>query len=359
MRGETHADRPAKHIQPSAATLRASVTHDRLMMISDSSGCVAAFGATPIGVGSSPLRTQSAAARRYQGGEARSAATGSGSAAQLGAAPGAANARRAITVDIDRKLDKRLRVLARRQGVSQEDQLADAIEQYPKVSDQRSVTVRVSDAAAVRLAAAAASIGMSEEELIVEAIDYDSPTHTTARFWPALGIPVLLAALPLVLMFLSPAINHSGSNVARAVFASAMLACCIGAVYLISTVLCAEWLVLKFGITGLISAAACAAMAVLSAFAYLYWLLEKSETGLVQLAVVACRRDLLHPGHVYHHRHGSLHGADITGRAACQRSGHPRLGPRGCTSGLARAAGAAARKHPSNGRIIVRTEPRD
>jgi predicted transcriptional regulator len=72
-------------------------------------------------------------------------------------APNAANARRAITVDVDRKLDKRLRVLARWQGVSEEDLLAEAIERYPKVSDQRSVTVQVSDAAAARLEAPVAT----------------------------------------------------------------------------------------------------------------------------------------------------------------------------------------------------------
>jgi hypothetical protein len=189
-------------------------------------------------------------------------------------APDAANARRAITVDVDRKLDKRLRVQAQWQGVSEEDLLAEAIEQYLKVAGQRRVTVQVSDDAAVRLTAAAATIGMSEEQLIAEAIDYYSPTKTTARFWPALGIPALLAALPLVLMFASPAIGPSMSSAVWAVFASAMLACCVGAVYLISTVLYAEWVVIKYGVTGLVSAAACGAMAVLTAFAYLYWLLE-------------------------------------------------------------------------------------
>src|SRR5277367_655278 len=115
--------------------------------------------------------------------------------------PNAANARRAMTVDLDRKVDKRLQVQARWQGVSQEDLLAQAIEQYSNISDQRSVTVQVSDAAATRLAATAATVGMSEEELIAEAIDYYCPAETTSRFWPALGIPALLAALPLVLMF--------------------------------------------------------------------------------------------------------------------------------------------------------------
>lgn len=62
-------------------------------------------------------------------------------------APSAANACRAITVDVDRKLDKRLRVQARWRGISAEDLLAEAIERYPKASDQRSVTFQVSNAA--------------------------------------------------------------------------------------------------------------------------------------------------------------------------------------------------------------------
>jgi hypothetical protein len=171
--------------------------------------------------------------------------------------PGTATARRTITVDVDRKLDERLRVLARWQGVSEEGLLAQAIEQYPKVSDQRSVTVQVSEAAAARLAAAAATIGMSQEELIAEAIDYYSPADPTDRFWPALGIPALLAALPLVLMFASPAIGRSGSVGAWAVFAGAILACCGGALLLTTTVFYAEWVVIKYGVAGLVSEAAC------------------------------------------------------------------------------------------------------
>jgi predicted transcriptional regulator len=108
-------------------------------------------------------------------------------------APGAASGHRAITVDVDRKLDKRLRGLARWQGVSVEQLIAEAIAQYPRVSDQRSVTVQASDAAAGRLAAAAATIGMSEEPLIAEAIDYYSrpcerpgsgPPSACPRCWP-------------------------------------------------------------------------------------------------------------------------------------------------------------------------------
>lgn len=274
-------------------------------------------------------------------------------------APDAANARRAITVDVDRKLDERLRVLARWQGVSEEDLLADAIEQYPKVSDQRSVTVQVSPAAAARLAAAAATIGMSEEELIAEAIDYYSPGERAARFWPALGIPALLAALPLVLMFVSPPIGPSGSMAVWALFASAMLACCIGAVYLISTVLYAEWVVIKYGISGLVSAAACGTMAVLSAFAYLYWLLGHLRPAFFNLPL--SRVDAIY------FTLGTFTTTG-TGRFAAQSSLAELLVSCQVIFGWSFVAvlvallvprAAAARKRLSNGRIIVRIGARD
>ncbi len=273
--------------------------------------------------------------------------------------PNAANARRAITIDVDSKLDKRLRVQARWQGVSEEALLAEAIEQYPKVADQRSVTVQVSDAAAARLAAAAATIGMSEEELIAEAIDYYSPTEPTARFWPALGIPGLLAALPLVLMFVSPAISPSGSAVAWAVFASAMLACCIGAVYLISTVLYAEWVVIKYGIAGLVSAAVCGAMAVLSALAYVYWLLGSLRAASFNLPL--SRVDAIY------FTLGTFTTTG-TGRFVAQSSLAELLvccqvvfgwGFVAVLVALLVPRAAAARKRLSNGRIIIRTGFRD
>jgi voltage-gated potassium channel len=271
------------------------------------------------------------------------------------AVPHVAGERRAITIDVDRKLDKRLRGLAQWQAVSEEDLLADAIEQYVKVSGQRSVTVQVSDAAATRLAAAAATIGMSEEELIAEAIDYYSPEKPVARFWPALGIPALLAALPLVLLFASPQISSSRSPVAWAVFASAMLACCVGALYLISTVLYAEWLVIKYGVSGLVSAAACGAMAVLSAFAYGYWLLDGLRPASFNLPL--SRVDAVY------FTLGTFTTTG-TGRFAAQSSLAELLvccqivlgwGFVAVLVALFVPRVAAARKRLSNGRIIVRT----
>jgi hypothetical protein len=69
----------------------------------------------------------------------------------------------------------------------------------------------------------------------------------TARFWPALGLPALLAALPL------------------------------------STALYAEWLVIRYGISGLVSAAVSGTLAVSSAFAYAYRLLGSLRPGFFNL----------------------------------------------------------------------------
>jgi hypothetical protein len=273
--------------------------------------------------------------------------------------PSAASAHRTITVDVDRKLDERLQVLARWQEVSEEDLLADAIERYPKGSDQRSVTVQVSEAAAARLAAAAATIGMSEEELIAEAIDYYSPGERVARFWPALGIPGLLTALPLVLIFASPPIRHSGSATAWAVFASAMLACCAGAGYLISTVMYAEWVVIKYGVAGLVSAAACGAASVLSAFAYLYWLLASLRPASFNLPL--SRVDAIYFTIGTFTTTGS-------GRFAAQSALAELLvccqvilgwGFVAVLVALLVPRVAAARKRLTNGRMIIRTESRD
>jgi hypothetical protein len=184
------------------------------------------------------------------------------------------SAKRTIVIDVDRKLAERLGVIAQWQGVSEEDLLTEAIEQHPKHSEQRSLTIQVSEAAATRLAAAAATIGMSEEELIAEAIDTYYPREKAARIWPALGFYGLLVVLPLVLMFISPRIGRSPSAVDWTLFASAMLVCFVGAGVLVTTVIYAEWVVIKYGIAGLVAAAGCGVVAVLSVFAYVYWLLS-------------------------------------------------------------------------------------
>jgi len=262
---------------------------------------------------------------------------------------------RTITIDVDRKLDERLGGLARWRGVSEQDLLAAAIEQYPKVSGQRSVTVQVSNAAAARLAAAAATIGMSQEALIAEAIDTYSPTEPAARFWPALGIPALLVALPLVLMFASPPIGRSGSVAAWTAFAAAMLACCAGTVYLISTVMYAEWVVIKYGIVGLVSAAGCGAVAVLSVFAYVYWVLDSLRPASFNLPL--SRVDAIYftlgtfttTGTGRFAAHSSL--AELL--VCCQIA--LGWGFVAVFVALLVPRAAAARKRLSNGRIIIRT----
>jgi hypothetical protein len=125
--------------------------------------------------------------------------------------------RRAITVDVDSKLDERLRWIAWSEKTSEEGLLTRIIESQPKHSGQRRLTVAVTEAAAESMAAAAATIGMSEEELIAEAIDTYSP-RMPARAWLGLGLPGLLLILPLALMFLSPRIGSGAPALARVIF---------------------------------------------------------------------------------------------------------------------------------------------
>ena len=248
------------------------------------------------------------------------------------------SAKRTIVIDVDGKLAERLGVTARWQGVSEEDLLAEAIEQHPKHSEQRSLTVQVSEAAAARLAAAAATIGMSEEELIAEAIDTYYPREKAARIWPMLGFYGLVLVLPLVLMFISPRIGRPASAVDWTLFASAMLVCCAGAGVLVTTVIYAEWVVIKYGIAGLVFAAGCGAVAVLSVFAYVYWLLGSLRPASFNLPLSRVDAVLLHFGHVHVDRHGPLRCQFVASRIACLLSGGARLGLRGRACSFARNA---------------------
>ena len=184
-------------------------------------------------------------------------------------------AHRTISVDVDSKLGERLSSLARWRRVSEADLLAEAIEHHPKLSAQRSLTVQVSEPVVARLAATAATLGMSEEELIAEAIDTYSPTGNSGRFWSTFGFPGLLVVLSFVLMFASPAADRSGSALVWALFASAIILLAVAiTLVLVASVIYTEWVVIKYGIAGLVSQACCGVIAVLSAFAYVYWLLS-------------------------------------------------------------------------------------
>jgi hypothetical protein len=181
--------------------------------------------------------------------------------------------RRTITVDLDGKLDERLRWIAWSEKTSEEGLLTRIIESQPKRSGQRRLTVEVTEATAERMAAAAATIGMSEEEMIAEAVDTYSP-RMPARAWLGLGLPGLLLILPLALMFLSPRIRPGAPALAWVIFGIAMLAAGLGVVYLVTTAIYAEWIVVKFRLAGLIAEAACGAASLLSVFAYGYWVLS-------------------------------------------------------------------------------------
>src|SRR5579859_817289 len=177
---------------------------------------------------------------------------------------------RTITLELDRKVDERLGVIARWKETTPEELVVRIVESYPRRAGQRRLTVQVSEDAADRLAAAAATIGMSEEELIAEAIDNYSPPEDKGRSWPSL-LWLGLLVLPLALMFAAPPFGHSGSATAWTFFALAMLAGCAGALVFIPAVVYAEWVVIKYGVIGMVVAGACGMSAVMSMFAYAYW----------------------------------------------------------------------------------------
>jgi predicted transcriptional regulator len=181
---------------------------------------------------------------------------------------------RSITIEVDSELALRLHFIAEHGGMSHEELLARILDAYVKGSGRRSLNVGVSEDALARLAAAAATSGMREEELIADAIDTYSPPEISVRSGLVLGIWALLFVLPPALMFLSPPIGRSASALAWIVFAAAMVACFLGVLLLVVAVVYAEWVVIKYGVVGLIAAAGCGTAAALSAFAYLYWLLS-------------------------------------------------------------------------------------
>jgi Ion channel len=75
-------------------------------------------------------------------------------------------------------------------------------------------------------------------------------------------------------MSASPEVSGSASVVAWCIYGVAMLVCAPGAVGLIFAAIYAESIVIRYGVTGLVVAAAYGMSAVLAAFAYGYWLLS-------------------------------------------------------------------------------------
>jgi hypothetical protein len=121
----------------------------------------------------------------------------------------------------------------------------------------------------------------------------------------------------------------------------------------------AEWVVIKYGVIGLVSAAACGAVSVLSAFAYGYWLLGSLRPDSFNLP--------LHRVDAIYFTVGTFTTTG-TGRFAAQSSLAELLVCCQVILGWAFVAvlvallvprAAAARKRLSNGRIIIRTGSQD
>ena len=266
-----------------------------------------------------------------------------------------AGPRRTITVDLDGALDERVRWIAWSEKTSEERLLTRILESPLRRSGQNSRTVEMTEAAAERLAAAAATIGMSEEEFIAEAIDTYSP-QMPARGWLGLGLPGVLLILPVTLMFLSPPIGPAASALAWVIFGVAMLAAGMGVIFLVTTAVYAEWMVRKFRVTGLIAQAGCGTAAVLSVFAYAYWILSSRVPSSFNLPMGRIDAVYFTLG---------TFTTTGTGRFSAQSAGAELLVCGQVVLGWTFVAvlvallvprAAAAYKRQSNGRIIVRVE---
>ncbi len=266
-----------------------------------------------------------------------------------------AGPRRTITVDLDGPLDERLRWIAWSEKTSADGLLTRILESQLTRSGQNNRTVEMTEAAAERLAAAAATIGMSEEEFIAEAIDTYSP-QMPARTWLGLGLPGVLLILPVTLMFLSPPIGPAASALAWVIFGVAMLAAGMGVIFLVTTAMYAEWMVRKFRVTGLIAQAGCGTAAVLSVFAYAYWILSSQVPSSFNLPMARIDAVYFTLG---------TFTTTGTGRFSAESAGAELLVCGQVVLGWTFVAvlvallvprAAAAYKRQSNGRIIVRVE---
>jgi hypothetical protein len=121
----------------------------------------------------------------------------------------------------------------------------------------------------------------------------------------------------------------------------------------------AEWVVIKYGVAGLVSEAACGAVAVLSLFAYVYWLVSSLRSAAFNLPL--SRVDAIY------FTLGTFTTTG-TGRFAPQSALAELLvccqvvlgwGFVAILVALLVPRVIAARKRLSSGRIIVRTESRD
>jgi Ion channel len=271
-------------------------------------------------------------------------------------APPPSGPRRTITVDLDGDLDERLSWIALSEKTSKEGLLARIIESQPRRSGQHSRTVEVTEVAAERLAAAAATIGMSEEEFIAEAIDTYSP-RMRARAWLGLGVPGVLLILPVALMFLSPRFGPAAPVLAWVIFGVAMLAAGLGVLFLVTTAMYAEWMVMKFRVTGLIAQAACGTAAMLSVFAYAYWILSSQVPSSFNLPMA--RIDAVYFTLGTFTTTGTGQFSARSGGAELLVCGQVVLGwtfVAVLVALLVPRAAAAYKRQSTNGRIIVRVE---
>ena len=118
-----------------------------------------------------------------------------------------------------------VRVVADMDGVSRGDTIVRALEEYLVPSGSRDVSVELSEDLTGRAAAAAATRGLTLEQLVAEAVDaVRSPKMTSRVEWlPALGFGLVPTALPLLILSLSPHIhNRSPSSISWVLFGVAM-----------------------------------------------------------------------------------------------------------------------------------------
>ena len=176
-----------------------------------------------------------------------------------------------------------VRVVANMDGMSEGDTIVRALEAYIAPSGYRGVSVDLSEDLTVRATAAAATRGLTLEQLVAEAVDSVRSPNMTRRveILLALGFAFLLTSLPLLLLSLSPHIhNHSPSATIWVLFSVAIFVAINYTGSIAFQLIRRELeMTLRFGAALVSTIVIVDIVNLISGFAYLYWMISNVLPG--------------------------------------------------------------------------------
>ena len=201
-----------------------------------------------------------------------------------------------MTIHIDGARASGLRSTASSEETSEGEIIKRAIQAHTapptasSSSDDLQVSLPLDADLEERITAVSQTRGQTREQLIMEALEaYPPAVREGWKDWAAYCVLIGVVIAPLLLMFLSPAVDlhprpghhmHSATWVVWTMFSVAMVFCLLGLFVLVFDLL---WggleSALKFGPWHLVLEAGTGVVALVSAFTYLYWLLSHIVSG--------------------------------------------------------------------------------